>query len=83
MVRGQSPGIGDTREIAADRGQNHWQNSCPENSDTVRLRRRLNQAGRVNMEECFIIDDVEPEPLVHGADRIDEKLGSGGLHDCG
>jgi hypothetical protein len=53
-----------------------------EDSDTVGLRRRLNQSGSDELEECFIIDDVEPEPFVHGADRVDEEPGSAGLHDC-
>ena len=52
-------------------------------SDTVRLRRRLYQSGGHELEECFIIDDVEPEPFVHGADRVDEEPGAAVLHDCG
>ena len=62
---------------------NNLDTKLVEDSDTVRLRRRFNQSGSDKLEERFVIDDVEPEPFVHGADRVDEEPGSAGLHDCG
>src|SRR5699024_4349645 len=50
-----------------------------EDSDTVGLRCRLNQAGGHEREERFSIDDVETQPCVHAADRVHEKPGPAGV----
>src|SRR5699024_6865416 len=51
-----------------------------EDSDTVGLRRGFDQTGQDELEERFVIDDVESQSCIDIPDGVDENPGTAGLH---
>lgn len=42
-------------------------------TDAVGLRCGFDESGEDESEGCFVVDDIETEPVVGSADRIDEQ----------
>ncbi|GAA1515217.1 hypothetical protein GCM10009690_17810 [Brevibacterium permense] len=51
-------------------------------SHAIGFRSGFDQSGSDELEEDFVIDDVESEASVNTTDRVDEDPRPAGLHDC-